>query len=151
MDQLKPFQVFFLEKLDFAPNSFEVYQKGRLINQGLTSMKIKVRTDNKNAVCQNNIKVSIENNNLSNILESTAFFDIVTTLQDRFIALILPKQSNINDMIFNIFKYAINCTRDEKHFKDKEPLCMSMFTENGNVVKMSFKVYSPETLVELSL
>jgi len=28
---------------------------------------------------------------------------------------------------------------------------MSMFTENGTVVKMSFKVYSPETLIELSI
>jgi len=26
-----------------------------------------------------------------------------------------------------------------------------MFTENGTVVKMSFKVYSPETLIELSI
>lgn len=151
MDQLKPLQVFLLERLDFTPNSFEVYQGGRLINRGLTSMKIKVRANNKSIVCNNNIQISIENNNLSNILDSTAFFDIVITLHDRFIALILPEQSNIDDIMFKTFKWAVSCTRDEKHFKEKEPLCMSIFTENGKVVKMNFKVYFPETLIELSL
>ena len=114
-------------------------------------MKIKVMTNNKSVVCQDNIRITIEDNNLSNILNSTAFFDIVMTLHDRFIALILPEQSNIEDIMFKTFKYAISCTREEKHFKEKEPLCMSIFTENGDVVKMSFKVYSPETLIELSL
>lgn len=151
MDQLSPLQVFLLERLDFAPSLFEVYQGGRLVNRGLTSMKITVRANDKSVVCQDNIRIAIENNNLSNILDSTASFDIVMTLHDRFIALILPEQSNVDDVMFETFKFAINCTRGEKHFKAKEPLCMSMFTENGNVVKMSFKVYSPETLIELSL
>lgn len=151
MDQLEPFQVFLLERLDFAPNSFEVYQGGRLINRGHTSMKIKVMANNKSIVCQDNIRITIEDNNLSNILNSTAFFDVVMTLHDRFIALILPEQSNIDDIMFETFKHIVSCTRDEKHFRDKEPLCMSMFTENGNVVKISFKVYHPETLIELLL
>lgn len=151
MDRLEPFKIFLLESLDFAPNSYEIYQGGRLIDQGYTSMKIKVKAHNKNLVCQDNIRVTIEHNNLSNILDSSALFDMVMTLNDRFIALILPEQSNIDDIMFTSFKYFVNCTRDEKYFNDKEPLCMSMFTEHGNVVKMSFKVYSPETLIELSL
>ena len=151
MDKLEPFKVFLLEKLDFAPNSYEVYQAGRLIDYGYTSMRIKVQSRNKSTVSQDNILVFIENNNLSSILDNTASFDMVMTLHDRFIALILPEQSNINDVMFSTFKFAVNCTRKEKHFCDKEPLCMSMFTENGNVVKLSFKVYSPETLIELSI
>ena len=53
--------------------------------------------------------------------------------------------------MFTTFKWVVNYTRDKKHFENREPLCMSMFTENGKVVKMSFKVYSPETLIELSI
>lgn len=151
MDQLEPFKIFLLEKLDFNPNRFEVYQGGKLVNSGRTSMQIKVNAINKNIVSNNNIKVVIENNNLSNLLDSVASFDMVMTLHDRFIALILPEQSNIDDIMFSTFKYAINCTRREKNFNDKEPLCMSLFTENGKVVKVSFKVYSPETLIELSI
>ena len=151
MDQLEPFKVFLLERLDFAPNSYEVYQNGNLIDQGYTSMNIKVRSNSKVSVSPNNIQVFIESNNLSTILDSKASFDMVMTLQDRFIAITLPEESNIDDIMFTTFRCVVNCTRKEKNFKDKEPLCMSMFTENGNVVKMSFKVYSPETLIELSV
>lgn len=150
MDQLEPFKVFLLEGLDFAPNFYEVYQGGSMIDHGCTSMKISVRSNNKYEVCQDNIRLFIQNNNLSSILDSTALFDMVMTLHDRFIAVILPKHSNIDDIMFSTFKWAVNYTREEKYFKDREPLCMSIFTENGNVVKVSFKVYSPETLIELS-
>ena len=150
MDQLEPFKVFLLDSLDFAPNFYEVYQGGSMIDRGCTSMKISVRSNNKYEVCQDNIRLFIQNNNLSSILDSTALFDMVMTLHDRFIAVILPKHSNIDDIMFSTFKWAVNYTREEKYFKDREPLCMSIFTENGNVVKVSFKVYSPETLIELS-
>lgn len=151
MDQLEPFKVFLLDKLDFAPNSYEVYQGGKEIDRGHTSMKIRVRSCDKTSVSQDNIHVSIENNNLSTILEDTASFDLVMTLHDRFIAIILPERSNIDDTMFALLKCVVNTTRKEKNFRNKEPLCMSMFTENGNVVKISFKVYSPETLIELSI
>lgn len=151
MDQLTPFQVFLLERLDFSPNSYEIYQGGKLIKNGATSMEIKVRAIEKNSIAQDNLRVSIENNNLSDILDSTASFDMVMTLHDRYIAVVLPEQTNINDIMFTTFPMVVKYTRFEKFFKDKEPLCMSMFTENGNVVKMSFKVYSPETLIELSI
>lgn len=98
MDQLTPFQVFLLERLDFAPNSFEVYQGERLINRGHTSMKIKVMTNNKSIVCQDNIRITIEDNNLSNILNSTAFFDVVMTLHDRVITLISSLSERIADL-----------------------------------------------------
>lgn len=149
MDQLEPFKVFLIESLDFSPNSYEVYQGGKLIDRGCTSMNIRVRSCCKNSVQQDNIRVFIDNNNLSSILENMASFDIVMTLQDRFIALILPEISNIDDVMFTTFRWIVNCTRKEKNFREKEPLCMSMFTDNGRVVKMSFKVYSPETLIEL--
>lgn len=149
MDQLTPFQVYLLEKLDFEPNTFEVYQGGRMINHGRTSMKIRVRAVNRDSVSQDNIVVAIEDNDLSNIMASTASFDVIMTLHDRLIAYILPRHSNIDDIMFTTFKWVVSYTRDEKHFEDKEPLCMCMFTENGRVVKMSFKVYSPETLIEL--
>lgn len=151
MDQLEPFKVFLLERLDFCPNLFEVYQDGRMVNCGRTSMKIRVRAVNWDSVSQDNIMVAIEDNNLSNIMASTASFDVIMTLHDRFIAYILPRHSNINDIMFTTFKWVVNYTRDKKHFENREPLCMSMFTENGKVVKMSFKVYSPETLIELSI
>lgn len=149
MDQLTPFQVYLLEKLDFEPNTFEVYQGGRMINHGRTSMKIRVRAVNRDSVSQDNIVVAIEDNDLSNIMASTASFDVIMTLHDRLIAYILPRHSNIDDIMFTTFKWVVSYTRDEKHFEDREPLCMCMFTENGRVVKMSFKVYSPETLIEL--
>lgn len=151
MDQLEPFKVFLLERLDFCPNLFEVYQGGRMVNCGPTSMKIRVRAINWTSICQDNIMVAIEDNNLSDIMDSVASFDMVMTLHDRFIAIILPQQSNIDDIMFTAFRQAVNCTRTEKTFEDKESLCMCMFTENGRVVKMSFKVYSPETLIELSI
>lgn len=151
MDQLTPFQVFMLERLDFSPSRYEVYQGGKLIDSGFTSMSIHVRAKDKTVVANDNIVVSIIDNNLSHILNSNSSYDIVTTLHDRFIALILPQRSNINDIMFQTFSWAIKHTRSFKNFADKEPLCMSMFTQNGKVVKMSFKVYSPETLIELSL
>ena len=104
MDQLEPFKVFLLEGLDFAPNFYEVYQGGSMIDHGCTSMKISVRSNNKYEVCQDNIRLFIQNNNLSSILDSTALFDMVMTLHDRFIAVILPKHSNIDDIMFSTFK-----------------------------------------------
>lgn len=151
MDNLTPFQVFLLERLDFSPNTYEIYQGGKLIKRGFTSMKIKVRAIEKNSIAQDNLKVSIEDNNLFEILDSFASFDMVMTLHDRYIAVVLPEQTNINDIMFSTFPLVVQYTRQEKYFQDKEPLCMSMFTDNGNVVKMSFKVYSPETLIELSI
>ena len=149
MDQLTPFQVFMLERLDFSPNKYEIYQGGQLIDSGHTSMSISVRAIDKTMVTNDNIVVNIMNNNLSYILDSSSSYDMVMTLHDRFIALILPQQSNINDIMFQTFPMMVQYTRSYKRFADKEPLCMSMFTNNGNVEKMSFKVYSPETLIEL--
>ena len=151
MDQQQPFLTFFIERVDFSPEKFKVYQDGQLKKQGSTSMIIRMRTKNQIPVCQDNIQVSIENNNLTEILDSTALFDTVMSLHDRLIALILPEQTNIQDTMFALFKQVVACTRYEKFFKEKEPICMSIFTDNGYVVKMSFKVYSPETLIELSI
>lgn len=151
MDNLTPFQVFLLERLEFLPNTYEIYQGGNLVKRGFTSMEIRVRAIEKNSIAQDNLRVSIEHNNLSEILDSSASFDMVMTLHDRYIAVVLPEQTNINDIMFSTFPMVVQYTRQEKYFHDKEPLCMSMFTDNGKVVKMSFKVYSPETLIELSI
>lgn len=151
MDRLTPFQVYMLERLDFSPNKYEIYQGGQLIDSGFTSMSISVRALDKTVVANDNISVNINNNNLSHLLNSSSSYDLVMTLHDRFIAVILPKQSNINDIMFQTFPMMVQYTRSYKRFADKEPLCMSMFTNNGNVVKISFKVYSPETLIELSI
>lgn len=149
MDQHKPFQVFLLEQLDFSPNRYEIYQDGRLQENGTTNMTIRVRSLNKMVVAMDNIQVNITNNNLSRLLDSKSSYDVVMTLHDRFLALILPRKSNIDDMMFHTLSMVTQYTRQSKRFADKEPLCMSMFTSNGRVVKVSFKVYSPETLIEL--
>ena len=111
MDQQQPFQTFFIERVDFSPEKFKVYQDGQLKKQGSTSMIIRMRTKNQIPVCQDNIQVSIENNNLTEILDSTALFDTVMSLHDRLIALILPEQTNIQDTMFALFKQVVACTR----------------------------------------
>ena len=55
MDQQQPFQTFFIERVDFSPEKFKVYQDGQLKKQGSTSMIIRMRTKNQIPVCQDKL------------------------------------------------------------------------------------------------
>ena len=61
---------------------------------------------------------------------------------------ILPRETNVNDSLFALLKYSINFTREKKEFTQIEPIVGHIFTENMNIIKITFKMTNPERIIE---
>ena len=90
----------------------------------------------------------IGNNNLSDRLMSCSF-DSCITLNDRLLMLTNPRETNANIPVIAMLSSFVGYTREQYNFKPIEPVVGSIYTENGNIAKMSFTMSNPERLIEL--
>jgi len=143
MDRYDPLQLFNLNSFVFQATRYEEYQGGRLIDSGNTLILV-------NCQVGENIKCLIGNNNLHEKLMSCTF-DQCMTLNDRLLMITCPAATNVSVPIISVLRMTLGYTRESKLFNSNEPIVGSIYTENGNVVKMSFTMGNPERLIELFL
>jgi hypothetical protein len=143
MDTYEPFKEFLLiEPFTFFSRKYIEYRDGEVISDGFTNNKIKV---SKNL---NNIDVSILNNTISSKITGSFNFDLIITLNDRLQLTIFPKNTNVEDVLFTQMKWFMDYTREEKQFTSIEPIVGHIFTEDGEITKLSFMMANPRRLIE---
>lgn len=142
MDTFTPFQSFDFDHFEFQAIKYEEYSKGKLISSGNTNLIIFVKQH------QNQINVTLLDNMLESKIQSEFEFDILITLHDRLQLTIFPQKTNVEDSIFIVLKQIMDYTRKCKNFTSTEPIVGHIFTDNSNIVKVSFKMANPERLIE---
>jgi len=142
MDRFTPFQTFQFESFTFTSHRYEEYCAGKLISSGRVQIDILVKTN------QSRINTYLIGNTIDNKIKSEFEFDTLITLEDRMQLTILPRETNVNDSLFALLKYSINFTREKKEFTQIEPIVGHIFTENMNIIKITFKMTNPERIIE---
>ena len=144
MDTYKPFQTIQLNTpLFFQSSRYEEYEAGQLVAQGYTSILIRCTY-----MDDNRIKCIIANNDINDKLMSCEF-DTCVSLQDRILMLSAPEDTNANIIIVTMLQNIIGITCHTKYYNSIEPVVGSIYTDNGQIVKMSFTMANPERLIEL--
>jgi len=145
-DSFKPFQV--LQKQDFSFHAlrFELWATGKMISNGKTNAKIVatvVRIDGTTKV-----KVTFSDTTLNHELAAENLFDEFVTGGDRLQLVIIPEQTNSQNMGISMFKSTFGATRHIKNFNKNEPYCCNLFLQSGKIVKITFSYSNPEKLLE---
>lgn len=151
MDSYIPLRQFLLHDFLFTPSHYVVYRGGELIEQSNISAIISVKSDNNMVTKQGGkIYVSLTTSKSFPRLDRTAQFDICITLHDRIMLVIYPHTTDAKLPFFQMLDSfgVMPYTREAKYFKSTEPAIACIFTENGEVVKMSFTTPHPETMIE---
>ena len=143
MDTYKPLQEIHFSGIQiFKATRYEEYENGNLIDSGNTDILVKLSP----AVC--GIKCLIGNNNLYDKLSSCSF-DRCMSLQDRLLLYVNPSSTNAHIPIITMLSALVDNTRDAYNFDPIEPVVGSIYTQDGQIVKMSFTMANPERLIEL--
>ena len=150
MDTHPAGKFFLIQSFTFKPSHFVVYEAGSIIEQGFTDLEIHVRSTHDGISQQTSpITIALIGNNIPYV-DSLFEFDRCTTLNDRFLMYINPKNTNVQHMTLSLLKsIGYPFTRPSKKFTSTEPVVGCIFTENMQPVKMSFTVCMPERLIEL--
>jgi hypothetical protein len=145
MDRFTPFQEVHLDTIIFKPSKYEEYSKGKLISQGYTNSYISI------IECNGIVKTVLIDNDIVDKISTESEFDFCLTLEDRIQLTILPKKTNVEDILFQYMKHTIDYTREEKYFNSKDPIAVHIFTQNMIVIKMTFKMTNPERIIEFTI
>ena len=144
MDRHTPFQTFHLPGITmFYAHRYEEYQGGQMIDSGNTMIMIKL-----SPVGDNGINCVIGNNNLYDRLSSCSF-DTCISLADRYLMLSNPQETNAQIPVIAMLRAVVGYTCEHRDYDPIEPVVGSLYTENGEFVKVSFTMANPERLIEL--
>ena len=145
-DKFQPFQELQKQNFTFQPLRYEIWVKGKMVKNGHTSSMIKA-----NVVMQNSselVEVLFSDENLNDELASRNIFDKLITANDRLQLVVIPQESNSENMGIMMFKMIIGATRKNKHFNNNQPYCCNLFLQNNTLTKITFSFSNQEKLIE---
>lgn len=135
------------KELNFSATTFSEYTENGIASSGACELNLHIK-----AIHDSNNKISKLITNISTDLYKkipTQFeLDTITSLNDRVILLILPSKTDVNDVMFNTFRWTNKPTRGEYNFSQNEVAALSIFTEDNIIVKVSLKFIKPNKLIE---
>lgn len=146
-DRFQAFQKVKKLKFVFKPSRFEIWMGGKMIENGnvsnqLMASNIKIGDEEK-------MVVHFDEPNLYHEIAPEQVFDEFITANDRLQLLIIPNETNSENMALVMFKAVIGPTRKEKNFSNTEAFCCNLFLKNQIISKITFSFSNPEKLVEL--
>lgn len=127
----------------FLANRYEMYQDQRKTAQGNINSIVHAQYSD------DTILVHILNNKIYGALDSDFVFDAAMTLNDRILLYSNPEESNVKCLLFAFLKSLVSTTRKVKYYKTNEPVACSIYTDNGNIFKVTFTMANPDRLIEL--
>ena len=151
MDQHQFGKVLLLQEFTFNPTHYAEYEGGKLKSNGLTNLKVRVRSTHNGYDRQTSpISVTLVGNDIPKLIDTSFEFDVCMGSEDRLLMYILPEESNVEHMTQVFLKtFGFSYTRYRKDYTSLEPVVASIYTENMVPVKMSFTLCEPERLIEL--
>ena len=145
-DNFEPFNQIEPIEFQFYPRNFEIYANGQLQQKGSTELVVgtkKITDDNYATIM---MVIGDFTNSLNNQIKTNLNFDKVVTSSDRILLVKLPQSDNHSQL--NMITSSFGATRENYSFEQNEPYTCSLFTQNGNVKKLSFNLYN-NTMIEL--
>lgn len=147
MDTYNDFkQVAISKAIGIRSSSYKKYVAGAIVesDERITDVIISPK-ENTNKL---EVTVTYTRKFIRIIERKTFVFDICFTMTDRLLCVSVPKTSNKSSMIIEVAKQLFGYTCDSKRYEDDEPICCSIYTENQNVVKVSFSYEDPDYMFE---
>ncbi len=145
-DKFQPFQNLQKQNFSFQPKRYEIWVGGQMVNSGQTNSQIKatvIKQDSNELV-----EVAFSDNKLNNELATKSIFDRYVTATDRLQLIVIPEETNSENMAIMLFKMTIGATRAYKDFNRNEPFCCNLFLQDGVIAKVTFSFSNPEKLIE---
>ncbi|HEY5524317.1 MAG TPA: hypothetical protein VIK26_03155 [Clostridium sp.] len=133
MDTFTPFQTFSFDTFTFIPTKYEEYCDAKLISKGSVNTTI-IAKSKKNG----EVDIILVENSIEDKIATVFQFDTTISLNDRLQLTILPSETNVEDVTFQLLRHNIKLTRQKKDFTPLEPIVGHIFTDNMNIVKISF-------------
>jgi len=145
-DNHEPFKE--LEAFDFRfnPRNFEIYFNGQLQKKGSTELILGGKKNENDGLEKISIFIGDISNSLDSQIKTSFSFDKVVTSTDRIVLFKIPEFKSHNQMGMLATMFGI--TRESYNFEQNEPYTCSVFTQNGNITKLSFNLYNNK-LIEL--
>lgn len=148
------FEGMLIKSFVFPTRFYHEYEGGKLKSFKRTTVKIKVSAGTKQnwnsptVVC--NTKFTILDNDIENKIYSNFEFDDCIGCYDRLLLYMKCIESNAEDIpaVYALRGLRLPYTRISKFYLPNEPVVCSIFTEKGNIVKISFTFANPERLIE---
>ncbi len=145
-DRFDPFQKLRKEDFSFQPIRYETWIGGKMVSSGKTNFAISAKVVKQNGNEQ--VDVTFFDTDLNHELASSNTFDDYRTSTDRKQLLIIPEETNVENMAINMCKLLTGVTRKRKDFGSNEPFACNLFFQNGVLVKITFSFSNPEKLME---
>lgn len=142
MDTFEPFKEFQFKNIIIPIKRYEEYSNGKLLSKESANLTVVIEQ------LQDKIAVHLVENTLTSKIVSEFEFDLLFTLNDRLQLTIFPKETNVENILFTQLKWIISHTRESKNFSSNEPIVGHIFTDNMNIIKITFKMSNPERLIE---
>lgn len=135
------------QDMQFIPARYELWQRGQMVNSGRTNTPVTIKSISNNE--REQYKVSFDDITLEAEITASNIFDIFVTSMDRLQLIIIPNETNSNNVALQMLKMNLGPTRSSKNFDYDEPFCCNLFFQQGQLVKVTFSFSNPEKLLEL--
>ncbi len=146
-DNWPALKAFTFQDFTFRGSRYEIWREGSMVSSGNSFSCIHFFTDKKNG----RITVMLEKTPYSHLLSPMQTYDGAICLNDRILLYVSPKNTNVTCNTLAMLSSVIGYTRDSNYYNDNEPVAASIFTVNGDVVKVSFTFANPDRLIEFYL
>jgi hypothetical protein len=157
-DQFTPFIPLVPGPFTFHSTRYELWKHGQKISQGSTPTKVEALLSPVSDSDINRYYVQINNPELHNTVVENNVFLIFTTQKDRIMLLNLPRNASRDTQgLSNLRSFlpstGIGSDLPSSYWPvslDKnQPYCCSLFYQTKKLVKITFSINEPETLLEL--
>lgn len=145
-DTFEPFKGLQKQNFQFQPTRYETWMAGKMIDSGRTNSIIAA-----NVIYQDGsekMEVTFDDLNLNGELTMKNVFDEFVTAKDRLQLIVIPEETNSENVAIMMFKMTIGATRQRKNFSRGEPFCCNLFMQGGAIAKVTFSFTNPEKLIE---
>jgi len=146
-DEWPAMQDFTFQEFSFRAHRYEMWEAGRMVRSGKAQLNAFYKC-NGGVYNRTSIDINLSGNPLPEILLSDIRYDRGICLPDRIMFYTTAKNVNVRNTTLVMLASNVGYTREDKVYKDNEPVVASVFTINQNVVKISFTLANPDRLIE---
>lgn len=145
-DKFEPFQGLQKQNFAFQPTRYETWVAGKMVSSGRTNSIIYANVVQQDGT--EKVEVTFNDQTLNTELSQKNIFDEFVTATDRLQLIVIPEETNVENVAIMMFKMTIGATRKRKNFINTEPFCCNLFLQSGTIAKITFSFSNPEKLIE---
>src|SRR5260221_9348962 len=130
-DSFEPFKEVQKQSFVFRASHYELWIEGKMANNGKTGHLINAKVITLDG--QEKVELTFDDQSLHHELAQSNIFDEFVTAKDRLQLIIIPLQTNIENIGITGFRMILGATRQLKIFNRNEPYCCNLFLQEGKI------------------